>query len=635
MAETALADAPQEMQSALYVDVPLEQRGRAMPPLYDGYRALFAHITTITLDAQRTRRVTDRIRNCAARILCFLNYQLARVPHPEDGIRSSRSHFQDLFRGDYGLDIIEIAQAVLIASGLVFEPEQENSTDRAFCWRINALRLQQALAEQTSFSTPQLKANQHSKPMSRVSLVPRRDGASTGRADSSGEVLSLSHKQKSRHGDRDITPSMPGFQDDHAQISGDGCGDISACKKKKQREYQEKRDHSSIPPQEKQVDGRGENRASSESNEQPPQELRASQDVEEIIEVFQDAPNTPETLIAFFDRLRGYQLTGKLLQTAHMHAQELCFGKEDMHRPGYPLQIILLTTIYLLKHDPTWQEHYEIYCGRTGIPDIWAVNKWIGAKWPLARRRLLETGAYILLDDGTLLSCTAYQAMLVREQEEWERENQTDMTELVPLQAMKEEVRRNERLVERTEEVEQEAQLAAPSRADEVEADAEPKGFPTSYVASLHASRLRRVLPPYFQVDVQLVRDAVFELVITNLCDEDDVTVLTCNQQVCEVLRVVQEERKTEQQMRGWSLLTIVEWWCDFLQHKLSSEYVVEVQALEAPRFGVVLRPRLSQAGERFLVANNWQAEEILAQRVETPFVARRRSVHRSKVQHS
>ena len=154
-------------------------------------------------------------------------------------------------------------------------------------------------------------------------------------------------------------------------------------------------------------------------------------------------------------------------------------------------------------------------------------------------------------------------------------------------------------MIEQVEAVEQDVKLVAVhSLTDEVGMDTEPEGFPTSYVASLHASRLRRVLPPYFQVEVQRVRDDVFEIVITNTCAEDDVTVLTCNQQVCEVLRVIQEVRATEDQVRGWSLLTIAEWWRDRLQHKLSPELVAEVQMLEEPRFGIVIKRRLSPGCE-------------------------------------
>ena len=545
MAEMALADASHNVRAGWYVEVSLEQRGRAVPPLYDGYRALFADITMVALDARRRRRVTDRIRNCAARILCFLNYQLARVPHPEDGIRFSRSHFQKLFRGDYGLDIIEMAQAVLIAGGFVFEPEQEDSTDRAFCWRINALRLQQALDEQISVSTAVLHTDQYNRRRQHVELVPQRDDSSPRRANVSERELLLSHEQKAGDGGQEKTGAIREFSDDHAPISGDGRGDSTGYNKKKQREFQEKRDLSSLPIEEKDADARGENRTSSFMNNQAPHVLTAPQDAEEIIEAFQDAPGTAKTVLAFFDRLRGYQLTGNVFQNAQEHAIQLCHGNPETQRSGYPLQAIMLTTLYLLKYDPAWQEHYERYCGRTGIPDVWAVNKWIGAKWPLALRRLLETGAYVRLDDGRLLSRAAYQAMLEREQEQWEQKNQRESSvrELELLQRVKEEVSLSEGTVEQAEAVEQGAKHAdVPSSTDKMDTDAEPGGFPTLYVASLHASRLRRVLPPYFQVEVQLVRDAVFVITITNTCAEDDVTVLTCNNQVCEVLRVIQEE---------------------------------------------------------------------------------------------
>ena len=59
------------------------------------------------------------------------------------------------------------------------------------------------------------------------------------------------------------------------------------------------------------------------------------------------------------------------------------------------------------------------------------------------------------------------------------------------------------------------------------------------------------------------------------------------------------------------------EWWCDHLQRKLSSELVAEVQMLEEPRFGIVIKRRSSQKEHSFLVANNRQAEKVLVHGIE------------------
>ncbi len=126
-----------------YVEVPQELLGQAIPPLYDGYRELLMDLTHVPLDS-RKRKVTDRIRNCAARILGYLNYLAQNGSH--GGIQYSRAQFQHLFRNEYGMETIELAQSLLIVSRLVLPPNQHPSTDRAFCWRLDVLRLQAAFA---------------------------------------------------------------------------------------------------------------------------------------------------------------------------------------------------------------------------------------------------------------------------------------------------------------------------------------------------------------------------------------------------------------------------------------------------------------------------------------------------------
>lgn len=528
-------------QSDFYVEIPLGQQGRAAPPLYDGYKEIFVTITSVSLDEKRTRAVTDRIRNCAARMLCFLNYRLARVERPEEGIRYSRAEFQELFRYEYGLDIIEIAQSLLIGCGLVFPPEQGASTDRSFYWRIDTIRLRQAFARIVSSPKERTTLRFPSKKKSHLILVGAEEHVSEDQPkDGSCEPGGTFCDQKLMNGNSDTRKSMTELHNNHGVISANANDDIHDCNKKIIRELQENKDHSFIPSEQKE-DEKIDYSPSKEIKQRIQKPLIVPLETEKIIFEFQNASETSETVMAFFDRLRGYQLTGKLLHCAKEKACELCYGDEKAGKAGYSLLTIMLTTIYLLKHDPKWQENYELYCGRTGIPDVWAVNKWIGAKWPLALRRLLKTGEYVRMDDGALLSHADYQAMLERELEEWQQENQGEVSVSEPslVETMEDEP------MESAEVLEQETQPASvPLETDEVDRDAEPEGFPTLYVAMLHSNRLRRVLPSYFQVEVQPVRDELFEIVILNTCAED-VTVLTCNKQVCEVLRVIQEGRAT------------------------------------------------------------------------------------------
>ncbi len=606
------------------VDIPQNVLGSAAPPLYDGFRALFAETLTVSLDKEgiHTRAVSERIRNCAARMLCFINFCLKANSKPEEGLKYSRPEFQDLFRNEYSLDIIEVAQVLIISLGFVSPPCQDGTTERAFSWKINGMRLREAFDSVAATQAyKRVKKRKQRSNRSHVTLVSTTgNNTSTDALQKKGENTSqideLSHDQKSLHGKSDIDVSTQGHQVEEAKTSFYASSDITACNTKITQGDVDASVDTLHPPSKKEYDGLEENISPLEVKEDAQKYDVSFQPMqpEAVVTAFSEAPKSPETVLAFFDQLRGYSLTDGSLKLAQEKAYELCYGNEEIQRPGYSFLAIMLTAVYLLKHDPKWQENFEKYCGRTGIPEVWSVNKWIGAKWPLAKRRCLNIGEYIELDDGTLLSQAQYQVLMKREREEWrtEQERWRDST----LQSQESSVEPDESdvvVITTSSETEMLVPALASSEQElEVVDGGKPIGWTSATIAGWHAKRLSWSLPPYFVVEVQPIDEQVhFGIVIKNACLEDDTEItLLCNKEVCTFLEVIREERTREGQESGWIEVAIAYWWTDTLLKKLPSDCLVEV-CLNGDRY-VIEIDRLPQNKGCITLANNSQVEAFL-----------------------
>jgi hypothetical protein len=617
-------------QPTFFVNISVEQRGSASPPLFDGYRNLFANITTITLDGKHKRRVTDRIRNCAARILCFLNYQLARSQHPGEGVRYSRTDFQILFRYEYGLDIIEIAQSLLISQGYVLSPVQTRSVDRAFCWRLDGHRLQQAFEQMTRNLEEHKQSAPHRKPTHLVlvnhsteidnSLTQTQqenedaesdNDADTGKSGPGKEEVS--HDPISRPGQSEISASMQTFHPVQTAKTEHANAKIRACScNRNTRESKNKQKHqkdSSFPPH--QHNGRKEKDSTSLNH----QTNGVYQATSHPAYPPPDAPASPELILALFDWLRGYLLPDKLLARAKDAARLLIDGDEHSRQPYSRFQIEQ-TALYLRDHDPAWQANYAKWCATTGIPDIWSVAAVIARKWPIVVRHLLASGAYVQLDDGTLLAQEDYQAWLQQEQETWQRQQQEfDEDRFLS----NNEENNEERSLPTSEQMpgtptdadENEVYVPAPT-TNSASPDPDIIGWTRPGVARLHADRLARALPAYFNVEVQPLSEGVYGILITNSCIQDDSMLITSNQQVCDLLAAIREERACEDQGIGWSILAIAQWWADRLAQMLPAVFQIEICTVDEERYGVKITNSSQQTSA--VLRSNLQVEAVLTQ---------------------
>jgi len=610
--------------SDFFVDVPQNVLGGATPPLYDGFRALFVHTTSVTLaeDGTRTRVVSERIRNCAARMLCFINFCLKGSNAPQEGLKYSRPEFQELFRNEYSLDIIEVAQDLLLSAGFVSAPCQDGTTERAFRWKINGARLREAFETvATTHAYKRVKKRRASSKHAHLTLLSSPENVLTSSSQEKGASTVapnvLSHAQASPHGRGDVIVPTQGHLAKDAPMALSARSDTAACLRKIPKSEEENCKDTLLPPLKLEDEGGEKGIPKMEVQVDEPTHHVAMQTPlrpEAVVEAFADAPHTPETVLAFFDTLRGYRLTGNALCLAQEKAQELCFGNIETQRSGYSLLAIMLTTVYLLKHDPKWQENFEKYCGRTGIPEVWSVNKWIGGKWPLAKRRSLSSSEYVLTDDGTLLSGANYHAMIRREREEWRAEQKRQQENVAQTQTSF--VAANE-YDEETKRAgcETEAVLPVvlpPKQEPNDVVEKEPTGWTHTAIVHWHVKRLRESVPPYFTVDVQAVdEEGRHEIVIKNACLEDDVEVLLrCNKDVGEFLKAVREARSYEEQEVGWHEAAVAQWWAKSLEEKLPLGQGVEV-CFRDDRYVI----EVSQSGketERIVLVTTAQCEALL-----------------------
>jgi hypothetical protein len=628
--------------STFFVNISVEQRGSAAPPLFDGYRKLFTNITTITLDGKHKRKITDRIRNCAARMLCFLNYQLARSPHPGEGVRYSRTDFQALFRYEYGLDTIEIAQDLLVNQGYVFSPAQICSVDRTFCWHINAHRLQQAFEQAACCSKEQNQLASHQKSthlvlinhsieMDHLTQTPpenvsaesvnnadtRKTG--TGKEEISHDLISRSGRSEIPASSQVLHP-MHMAKCEHANTEIRRCNYNRTTRTTKNKQEQQK----NSSPHPSQSDGQEEKNSPSPFR----QMHRAKQATNHHVAPAYpppDAPESPELILALFDWLRGYPLPDKLLARAQDAATLLLYGDESRGQPGYSRFQIEQTALYLRDHDPAWQANYATWCATTGIPEIWSVATIIPRKWPIVLRHLLTSGAYVQLDDGTLLSQENYQAWLQQEQEIWQKQQDyNDDNSLCHHEDINEEYARIESAERggiQADTGENEMPMPTPM-ANLSHPDSGTIGWTRLGIARLHADRLARALPAYFDVEVQHLSEGLYGILITNSCAQDDNITITSNQQVCDLLRVIREERTREDQSIGWSILAIAQWWLDRLTHVLPTAFRIEICAVDEERYGVKLTNSTQQTS--IILHNNSQVEAVMAQYMSRQSIGKR-----------
>jgi hypothetical protein len=567
-------------QVSQYVEVAPEVLGKAIPPLHDGYRHLLLSITQVSLPSSKKRKVTDRARNCAARILGYLNYR-AKTGSPQ-GVQSSRAKFQELFCNEYGVDVIEVAQALLIASKLVLPPSQDHSTDRAFRWCLDVPRLRNAFA-QLATSQPAQDASRHRNRPS-LQLVERtyettpesanqrddqtpalhhdffQEGKSplaSGDITASAEITGTDEVM-SPHAQGDFAVSMPGNRSVHAATPPCACGENVACNREILEKEERQREIPPLPPEG--VEGK-----EGYPHLQQQEATRGHPSMDTPPSPLIDEPESPEGLLALFDRLRGYPLPANLLPHASEAAQLLCYGNEQAHQLSYSAFQVEQTFLYLRYHDPIWQKNYKQYCSRTGIPDIWLVARHIQAKWPLALRRLLEFGDYHQLEDGTLVDNAAYQQYLQDKHEEWQQEQMASEGILPPI-------------VDAAREQPSRDVLADPTLVPESQAG--PFGWKQLSLARQEARRLRRAFPAYYHIALQPSEDdnRRWAIKITNSCLEDDSALVTCHRHVCALLSAAQQAQACPQP--GWGQATIPTWWVHFLSKQLPAVWQITVDEL-------------------------------------------------------
>ncbi len=275
-----------------------------------------------------------------------------------------------------------------------------------------------------------------------------------------------------------------------------------------------------------------------------------------------EQPDSPQLILAFFDWLRGYPLPAELLPRAKAAAQTLFYGNEQTQQPGYSRFQVEQTALYLRDHDPVWKQNYHEWCSRTGIPDVWLVAKHIGSKWPLALRRLLESGDYLQMEDGSLWSKEEYQAYLQREQEVWQQQQQEgeDTSPLISWDTPREQPTNSDPTPSTM--TQQENYLPTP----------DPAGWQELPLAQPQANRLRRAFPAYYHVELQPTENERWAIMIINDCLEDDGAIVTCNQQVCALVDAARQARVSP---INWTLPTIAAWWATYLSRRLPSDWQI------------------------------------------------------------
>lgn len=256
-----------------------------------------------------------------------------------------------------------------------------------------------------------------------------------------------------------------------------------------------------------------------------------------------DAPWGEEACLALFDYYRGQPLLEPGLAKHAAQAVPALIGRGEAHWHRFGRFEVESVLIAWLEGDTELRAGLASKGEGDAFPDVWVLAGAMEEAWAIVRRQLLDSGQYVELDDGELLSCDEYAALNARAvaaREEEERRDAYEHSLTYFLHLLQEEVSAYKDAAPATSDAEPEGRSPAKPAREGGEEDAEW----SDPVSALEWARpLRNALPrDLYGLEIRMTAQWHCVLVVWALEDpEEDTLTLFNSGQVVQLMEGLQE----------------------------------------------------------------------------------------------